>query len=118
MSKMINIVTKEQVWRNLVGYIESQDLFFPSQIRSRLSPVAEEIFEDFLGLMLRHKLLIPFKKKNIAHRLAYLFFWLKTKLFSREKRLVEIYVKGPAWKDPDSLSLNELLEKEPAGADN
>ncbi len=81
-----------------------------------MNPAAAEIFDDFLGLMLRHRMLVPFKKKNLAHRIAHVFFWLKMRLFGKEKQVPEILIKGPGWKEPGGQSLDEVLKKDVKGA--
>lgn len=108
----MKVIEREQVWRNLLEYIDSQDLFFPRRVRSRLNPEAEKIFDDFLELMLRHKMIIPFRKKNPTNRIAYWFYWLRTKLFSKARKVLKIYVKGPGWKEPGGQSLDEITKAE------
>ena len=106
------MLAKEQVWRNLLEYIDSNEMFFPEHVRSRLNPAAEEIFEEFIALMLRHKMIVPFKKSSLTNRLAYMLFWLRTKLFSKQKHVPVIYMKGPGWKEPGGQSLDEVLKAE------
>lgn len=103
------MLAKEQVWRNLLEFIDSNEMFFPEQVRSRLNPAAEEIFEEFISLMLRHKMIVPFRKSSFTNRIAYMLFWLRTKLFSKQKRVPEIYIKGPGWREPGGQSLDELI---------
>ncbi|HUX07380.1 MAG TPA: hypothetical protein VMX35_08710 [Acidobacteriota bacterium] len=108
----MTVIEKDQVWRNLLEYIDSQELFLPSRVRSRLNPEAESIFEEFIGLMLCNKMIIPFKKKNLTNRIAHWIFWLRTKLFSRDRKVPTIYVIGPCWKEPGGQSLDEILNAE------
>jgi hypothetical protein len=104
----VKVIEKDQVWRNLLEYIDSQDMFFPTRIRSKLNPEAEKIFDEFLELMLRHKMIIPFKKKNLTNRIAHWIFWLRTKLSSKNRQVQQVFVKGPGWKEPGGQSLDEI----------
>jgi hypothetical protein len=108
----LKVIEKEQVWRNLLEYIDSQEMFFPGRVRSRLNPEAEKIFDEFLGMMLRHRMIIPFKKKNFTNRIAHWVFWLRTKLFIKDKLVPRIFVKGPGWKEPGGQSLDEIMSAE------
>jgi len=107
------MLDKDQVWRNLLEYIDSQEMFFPAKVRGHLNPAAEEIFDEFMSLMLRHRMLIHFKRSGLVNRFAYIIFWLKKKLFSRDRRVPEIYVKGPGWREPGGQSLDEILSSDP-----
>jgi hypothetical protein len=104
----VDIITKDKVWRNLLEYISSQDIFFPDLVRNRLNPAAAEIFDEFIDLMLRHKMLIPFKQRSLAHRFAYILLWLKLRIIKRKKKVPQIFVKGPGWAEPGGQSLDEL----------
>jgi hypothetical protein len=103
---------KERVWRNLLDYIESQDMFFPDVVRGRLNADAESIFNEFMEQMLRRRMIVPFKRSGFVNRIAYVLFWLKTKLFSRDRRVPEIHVRGPGWQEFRGLSLSEVEGRE------
>lgn len=101
-------ITREHVWRNLLEYIDSQDVFFPSVVRSQINPAAEEIFDEFIKILISHRMIIPFKSRSLAYRLAYVLLWIRHRVIRREKKMPEIYVKGPGWVDPGGQSLDEL----------
>jgi hypothetical protein len=108
----VDIITKDKVWRNLLEYINSQDIFFPDLVRNRLNPGAAEILDEFIDLMLRHKMIVPFKRCSLAHRFAYFILWIKLRIFKRKKKMPQIFVRGPGWAEPGGQSLDELAGDE------
>lgn len=99
---------KEIVWKQLLDYIESEDLFFPFKIRKKVSEDAHETFEEFLELMLEKKMLIEFRKKSIFNRIALWIFKRKMKDREDKDQITQIYVKGPAWETYKSSTYAEV----------
>lgn len=108
MQSQFHPVDQEKVWRNLLDYVESQDMFFPDLIRNRLNPAALEIFERYLSLMLEHEMLIPFRKQSFFNRVASWLLWLRFKLFKRKQKVPQVYVRGPGWDQWKRIPLEDL----------
>lgn len=106
---------KEIVWKQLIDYIESEDLFFPYKIRKQISEDAHQTFEDFLELLLEKKMLMDFKKKNVFNRIAHWIFKRKIKERDDKDQLSQIYVKGPAWEENKGKSHAEVAGLEQPG---
>lgn len=88
---------KEMVWKQLIDYIDSEDLFFPFKIRQKVSDEAHQILDEFVELMLERKMLVEFRRKNIFNRIALWIFKRKIKDHEKKDELTQIYVKGPNW---------------------
>jgi hypothetical protein len=99
---------KEIVWKQLIDYIQTEDLFFPFKIRNQVSEDAHETFEEFLQLLLEHKMLIEFKKKSFFNRIAHWIFKRKIKERDDKDQLAQIYVKGPNWEENKAKSYAEI----------
>jgi len=98
---------KEIVWRQLIDYIQSVDLFFPIKIRNQVSEDAHQTLDEFLELLKEQKMLVEFSKKSIFNRIAHWIFKRKIKQREDREQLAQIYVKGPNW---DSLKTKTYAE--------
>lgn len=103
---------REDVWKQLVDYIESEDLFFPVKIRQRISAEVYDIFDSFIDLMLRRKMLLEFRKKSVYNRIAHWLLKFKMRKKVNKTELVEIYVKGPNWEIDKARTFSDLLGDE------
>lgn len=99
----------ETVWRQLIDYIDSNDLFFPQKIRQNISGEAEVIFESYMALMKARKMLIKFEKKSISNRIALWLFKFRFRKRKKNAELLDIFIKGPAWKELKDKPLSELV---------
>lgn len=99
----------EKVWRQLIDYIDSSDLFFPQKIRQNITGEAEIIFESYMKLMIERKMLIKFEKKSISNRIALWLFKFRFRKRNRTAELLDIFIKGPAWKELKDKPLSELM---------
>ena len=105
----MQLISKDKVWRNLLDYIDSQELFFPALVRQRLNPEAEEIFDEFLEIMKSHRMIVPFRRRNLSHFIAYILLWIRYRVFRWGKPVPEVFVKDSGWSESCARPLDELV---------
>jgi hypothetical protein len=88
---------REIVWRQLIDYIQGEDLFFPFKIRRRITEDAYPILDEFIQLMLEREMLVEFQRKNFFNRIAHWFYTRKIRKQGNEEDVLEVYIKGPNW---------------------
>lgn len=96
------------VWRQLLDYIESEELFFPFKIRRNISPDAHVILNEFVSLLVERNMLVDFRRKSLSNRIAMWIYRRRLRKLAERDEILEVYVKGPYWETGKVRSWIEL----------
>jgi hypothetical protein len=99
---------RETVWRQLLDYIEMEELFFPFKIRRNISPDAHVILNEFISLLIERKMLVDFRRKSLSNRIALWIYRLRLRKMAERDEILEVYVKGPYWETGKTRSWSQL----------
>ena len=99
---------RETVWRQLVGYIDEQEYFFPFKIRQQISEDAYPILDDFINLLIERGMLVEFKRKSFFNRIAHWIYKRRMKRQNQNPELLEVYTKGDNWETAKTRTYAEL----------
>jgi hypothetical protein len=99
---------REIVWKQLIDYIDSEELFFPAKIRNQISEDAHEILDLYVSIMLDRGMLREFRKMSVINRIAFWFFKRRMRKQQQDDQLTEVYVKGPEWDSGKECSFQQL----------
>lgn len=99
---------RETVWRQLIGYIEEQEYFFPFKIRQQISEDAYPILDDFINLLKERGMIVEFQRKSFFNRIAHWIYKRKMRKQNQNPELLEVYTKGDNWETGKNRTYAEL----------
>ena len=99
---------RETVWRQLVGYIDEQEFFFPFKIRQQISEDANPILDDFVKLLIERSMIVEFRRKSFFNRIAHWIYRRRMKRQNQDPELLEVYTKGENWDTAKHRTYAEL----------
>lgn len=106
---------REQVWRQLIDFIDPEELFFPFKIRKMINEEAHPILDGFLTLMIDRGMLVEFQQQSMVNKIAHWFYRFRIRKSEDKENMLEVYAKGPNWeahKDRTFAQLAGEIEEE------